>query len=610
MAGVRCFFHDRISCEKQPMPKHNRSLPCRTGLKCSKCGHIVCTNCCKKILEKDKIIAKKVPSLTMDPVHRALHLHVHNPMSTQKSIVRLGLCCWTPELYVDDDMFDPVIECNEAFEDKANEYRKEDDNPNDPTNKVKLPEIHTDDTRNNGVSISRSKKSMSRSQRIIRHKTYLKQSMDNDSFRLDGGLIVPSHHVIIRSRILVPFTHAMGQQEKAEKGLFHAVISPSMAASISETDFNAAPKGTEILKNYELHDIPVRHVDGTMTTVSAQFVEYKWDQSHQEPTKSSMPTKDMILQCSFIETCQCDILFELGAPKNVKGDLHLIAATFLSNHGLEKFEDMDFESLYKSILVRAGKQGFEASRSGGSQGMCYKQSISYLKHTQRPGSWPRHSSAVRKIIVNSPSRCGYYGIYLRTTTAKTACWFYNTPQIGGHQKLKPKQVEAFPLLASFPDCRFVTAQVLRYRNLCLPNEHIACAEAVTNMFHDVINIIKPEADSNVRKDFSRVGYCLALNASHTLVTHPVGFHRDVFSSGQAEIENKLLIVSFDRSKLGEKLARGRGGAGPGIFVYAILDWGNETKARRTRFLQLGGDATVRVTQQIMDDWLQGRNLNN
>jgi hypothetical protein len=130
------------------------------------------------------------------------------------------------------------------------------------------------------------------------------------------------------------------------------------------------------------------------------------------------------------------------------------------------------------------------------------------------------------------------------------------------------------------------------------------------MFHDVINIIKPEADSNVRKDFSRVGYCLALNASHTLVTHPVGFHRDVFSSGQAEIENKLLIVSFDRSKLGEKLARGRGGAGPGIFVYAILDWGNETKARRTRFLQLGGDATVRVTQQIMDDWLQGRNLNN
>jgi len=113
----------------------------------------VCTICCKKILEKDKIIAKKVPTLTMDPVHRALHSHVHNPRSTQNSIVQLGLCCWTPELYVEDGMFDHVIECGKAFEDKANnEYRKEDDNPNDPINKVTLPEIHTDDTRNNGGS--------------------------------------------------------------------------------------------------------------------------------------------------------------------------------------------------------------------------------------------------------------------------------------------------------------------------------------------------------------------------------------------------------------------------------------------------------------------------
>jgi hypothetical protein len=68
---------------------------------------------------------------------------VHNPRSTQKNIVQLGLCCWTPDLYVEDDMFDPVIECSNAFEDdKANEYRKEDDNPNDSTNKVKLPDSY------------------------------------------------------------------------------------------------------------------------------------------------------------------------------------------------------------------------------------------------------------------------------------------------------------------------------------------------------------------------------------------------------------------------------------------------------------------------------------
>eukprot|EP00978_Attheya_sp_CCMP212_P008777 scaffold20606_cov58-Attheya_sp.AAC.7 len=70
------------------------------------------------------------------------------------------------------------------------------------------------------------------------------------------------------------------------------------------------------------------------------------------------------------------------------------------------------------------------------------------------------------------------------------------------------------------------------------------------------------------------------------------------------------MISFDRSDLSEKIARGRGGAGAGIFVYAILDWGNETKHQRQRYLDLGGSATVRVTQQIMDDFLFGRNLNN
>eukprot|EP00978_Attheya_sp_CCMP212_P027973 scaffold95216_cov68-Attheya_sp.AAC.11 len=177
----------------------------------------------------------------------------------------MGLCFYTPELYVEDNMFDPDTgrRCDKDFEDKAQEYRKEEDeNPliDDPRNDVKLPEIHIIGGKNNGVSISRPRKKHRKKHPHVgckRHKKNLRESMDNDSFRLDGGLIVPSHHVIIRSRICVPFMHAMGQQEKSEKGLFHAVISPSMAAEITETDFNEAQKRTEVLKKYELRDIPV-----------------------------------------------------------------------------------------------------------------------------------------------------------------------------------------------------------------------------------------------------------------------------------------------------------------------------------------------------------------
>ena len=59
----------------------------------------------------------------------------------------------------------------------------------------------------------------------------------------------------------------------------------------------------------------------------------------------------------------------------------------------------------------------------------------------------------------------------------------------------------------------------------------------------------------------------------TLLAHAVGYHRDIFSNNSGDkIENKLLLVSHDRSNTKSDVALGRGGAGPGVFVYALLDW--------------------------------------
>jgi hypothetical protein len=70
-----------------------------------------------------------------------------------------------------------------------------------------------------------------------------------------------------------------------------------------------------------------------------------------------------------------------------------------------------------------------------------------------------------------------------------------------------------------------------------------------------------------------VGYYLAKSCRLTLLAHPVGYHRDTFSNNSGDkIENKLLLVSKDRSFAASKVALGRGGSGPGVFVYALLDW--------------------------------------
>ena len=70
-----------------------------------------------------------------------------------------------------------------------------------------------------------------------------------------------------------------------------------------------------------------------------------------------------------------------------------------------------------------------------------------------------------------------------------------------------------------------------------------------------------------------VGYYLAKSCQLTLLAHPVGYHRDTFSNNSGDkIENKILLVSKDRSDATSKVALGRAGFGPGVFVYALLDW--------------------------------------
>ena len=51
----------------------------------------------------------------------------------------------------------------------------------------------------------------------------------------------------------------------------------------------------------------------------------------------------------------------------------------------------------------------------------------------------------------------------------------------------------------------------------------------------------------------------------TLLAHAVGYHKDTFSNNTGDkIENKILLVSKDRSDTSSQVALGCGGAGPGI----------------------------------------------
>eukprot|EP00957_Ditylum_brightwellii_P095068 7240253-Ditylum_brightwellii.AAC.1 len=203
----------------------------------------------------------------------------------------------------------------------------------------------------------------------------------------------------------------------------------------------------------------------------------------------------------------------------------------------------------------------EASRSGGSQGMCSFNKM-MRKHLSNPGSFPRHASGMLIIIVNSTKQCGYFGIYAspydKDGVMKT--WFYNTPQIGGHQRLLKKQLLKFPVLTEFPAYRVETAAILQYRNYTVSYRK-ACPCAANNMLGEWFEAIEMRNKVETKQN---IGFYLANNCRLTLLAHPVGYYRDTFSDNSGDkIENKILLVSKDRSDQTSNVALGCGGSGSG-----------------------------------------------
>ena len=192
------------------------------------------------------------------------------------------------------------------------------------------------------------------------------------------------------------------------------------------------------------------------------------------------------------------------------------------------------------------------------------------KHLKQSGTFPRHANGMLIIVLNTKKQCGYFGIYCSPYAEGTIkMWFYNILQIGGHQKLQDDQLNQFPILTQFPLCRVETAQLLQHRNETL-SFCIACPGAVDNFIGEFENATALMVSVSFKNS---IGYYLAKNCHLTLLAHPVGYHRDTFSNNSGDtIENKVLFVCRDQSNTTSTLPLGRGGAGAGMYVYALLDW--------------------------------------
>ena len=135
---------------------------------------------------------------------------------------------------------------------------------------------------------------------------------------------------------------------------------------------------------------------------------------------------------------------------------------------------------------------------------------------------------------------------------------YTPPVEGGKMKLNSNLLGQFPKLVDF---------------FCVKKELVELLEELNQKNN--ISIIPSKISQFLKEVKGKSNKeCVQHCCTHTLVTHRVGYHYDFFDTNSSGIENKVLVVSEGKGgkKDGSCPSLGRGGGGPGVFTYAILDW--------------------------------------
>ena len=181
------------------------------------------------------------------------------------------------------------------------------------------------------------------------------------------------------------------------------------------------------------------------------------------------------------------------------------------------------------------------------------------------GCFPRLSKGM--IIVpykpndrKSPTlwKCLYFSPYMSYRSALVTT-IYTPPVQGGKLRLR----EHANLLKEFP--KFVD----------FFKEKVTLMMLIEKINADLKKpIVKEKIEMLKKKMQKRTWVQAASDCTHTLVTHRVGYHYDVFCKHSCGIENKVLIPAEGKGgkKDGSCPPLGRGGGGSGVFTYCILDW--------------------------------------
>lgn len=178
-----------------------------------------------------------------------------------------------------------------------------------------------------------------------------------------------------------------------------------------------------------------------------------------------------------------------------------------------------------------------------------------------------------------------------------------------------RQIKEFSMLQRFPFCRIKAALLCKQYNYMTCNKRKILRNVISNVLQQWARCIVSAANYKQTNKKSKSAkyfvmssplHLMAKTNKHTLIRTVVSGHVDEFppnklNDNSEDWENIRRLVCHKPPDIDSKYSIGRGGMGPGIYVFALIDW-DARRERRTQYLVAGGDPQVRLTQQLFEEF--------
>ena len=433
----------------------------------------------------------------------------------------------------------------------------------------------------------------------------VKNTMDD----LDGVLFFPNYHAGIASSVLYPDTCCLGRQIDKQFAPAHCLLTPKLYQDFKKEGTYPFNGRSDILHEYtshfDLHDPMTNKVIQWKAFV--QVIPYKgelpfelgdnftFEEEHRKILKEyyifqKKTVVDKLSKKAF------DLCILLGENPEKGGDLFLLNCRWLRYPNVF-LRNAEIHYLWK----RVGNK-MDMRRKGGSNGKeCTINWSKFFQGIHRSGLCPRSAHAAFWIFKNKQITCVYMTKSL--VERKVASFTYGLPKHEGQVDIGKRYLRNAPksirkLFKTTAVSRYLTPFVINLlndqiqksngiHNLCshkrtrkrslkkLPerNLNLTFIDRYSLSLQSVSNNLAEKAVEN--KTHEDIYEYLLVNCSFTCMCDAVDLHIDVpkkNNGNTAFVETRTLIVvdflsTFDVSDP----PLGRGGAGPGKYVMAIID---------------------------------------